>query len=93
MARLHLEPTNPPLNINNAICRAMVIQTYEEIEKAIQALSRRGTPAQEIHLFVSAPQSFMMMLGREFRGMPAVVLYEWTGERYVRACRLPGGLL
>lgn len=93
IARLHLEPVGPPLNIDNAICRAMATQVYDEIEEAIQSLSRRGTPAQEIHLFVSAPQSFMMMLGREFKGMPPVVVYEWTGEHYVRACRLPGGIL
>jgi len=93
IARLHLEATNPPLNIDNAMCRGIATQTYDEIEKALLALSRRGTPAHEIHLFVSAPQSFMMMLGREFKGMPAAVLYEWTGEQYVRTCRLPGGVL
>jgi hypothetical protein len=93
VGRLHLEPANGPSNIDNALCRAMAAQVYDEIEKAVQRLSREGAPVEQVHLFASAPQAFMMMLGREFKGMPPVVLYEWTGDRYVGACRVPGGVV
>lgn len=91
--RLRLRPRGEPLDIDAASCRAMVTQTYEEIERAVARMSRHGQLPEEIHLFVAAPQSFMMLLGREFRGMPPVVLYEWTGVHYVRSCRVPSDIL
>lgn len=79
--RLQMRPAGGPLDVDNQLCRAMVRQTYSEIERAVQQHS-----VQEIHLFVAAPQSFMMMLGREFKGMPPVHLYEWVNDVYVHSC-------
>ena len=87
-ARLILAPREGPLDVDNELCRAMARQTYAEIEAAMQR--RRVT---SIHLFVAAPQAFMVMLGREFKGMPPVHLHEWTGEKYEVSCVLPGGVL
>jgi hypothetical protein len=91
--RLYIGPANGPLTIDAAICRSAVNQIYEEIEQAIHQVGRAVGSVEEIHLFASVPQSLMMMLGREFKGTPPTVVYEWTGERYVRACRVPGGVL
>jgi hypothetical protein len=70
------------------LCRAMVRQAYREIEQIVAA---RGLI--EIHLFAAAPQAFMMMLGREFKGMPSVFLYEWDGTKYLSCGNVPGGVL
>jgi len=87
-ARLRLQPANGPLTVDNELCRAMVMQTYAELERVLQTRS-----ISEIHIFVAAPQSFMMMLGRELKGMPPVQLYEWDGSRYVASCSIPSGIL
>lgn len=86
--RVLLAPRGDPLDVDEQLCRAMVIQTYATIE-----LAMRGHRFSSIHLFVAAPQAFMMMLGREFRGMPPVHLYEWTGTEYIRSCVIPGAVL
>jgi hypothetical protein len=86
--RLILAPPNGPLNVDNELCRAMVHQAYAEIERAM-----RGSQYSAIHLFVAAPQSFMMLLGREFKGMPPVHLHEWTGVGYLETCLVPGNVL
>lgn len=86
--RLLLAPRGDPLDVDEQLCRAMVLQTYAAIE-----LAMRGHHFTSIHLFVAAPQAFMMMLGREFRGMPPVHLYEWTGTEYIRSCVIPGAVL
>jgi hypothetical protein len=77
--RLQLRPNTPPLDVDNALCRAMVRQTYTEVEKAV-----RDYQPTDIHLFTAAHLSYTMMLGREFRGMPPVHLYEWDGNQYVQ---------
>jgi len=64
------------------------IRLYTEIGRAMQ---HRAISA--IHLFVAAPQAFMMMLGRAFRGMPPVQLYEWDGGRYLPSLWVPAGAL
>lgn len=87
-ARLQLRPPGAPLAVDNSLCRAMVAQVYAEIGRAMQ---RRQIKA--IHLFAAAPQAMMMMLGREFRGMPPVQLYEWDGDQYLPSCRIPAGVL
>jgi hypothetical protein len=86
--RLQLTPHDPTLSLDNSMCRAAANQTYDALERVL-----REHCATEIHLFAAAPQSFMAMLGRKFRGLPPVYLYEWTGERYGFACRLPSGVL
>ncbi|MCA1668129.1 MAG: SAVED domain-containing protein [Thermomicrobia bacterium] len=86
--RLQLRPPSAPLVVDNELCRAMVAQVYAEIGRAMQ---RRRISA--ILLFAAAPQALMMMLGREFRGMPPVQLYEWDGGQYLPSCRIPAGVL
>lgn len=86
--RLQLRPPGAPLTVDNDLCRAMVAQIYAEIGQAMQ---RRRISA--IHLFAAAPQALMMMLGREFRGMPPVHLYEWDGGQYLSSCSVPAGVL
>ena len=85
--RLVLTPPNSPLAVDNELCRAMVSQTYAAIESTM-----RGQHVSSIHLFAAAPQAFMMMLGREFKGMPPVHLHEWTGTKYVESVVLPGAV-
>lgn len=87
-ASLILVPPRGPLDVDNELCRAMVCQTYAEIEGAM-----RGRRFSSIHLFAAAPQAFMTMLGREFKGMPPVHLHEWDGARYLTSCTVPGGVL
>lgn len=86
--RLRLQPAQGPLNVDNGLCRAMVKQTYTELERVVQTRS-----ISEIHIFAAIPQSFMMMLGRELKGMPPVHLYEWDGSRYASVCSVPSGVL
>jgi hypothetical protein len=86
--RLRLQPSQGPLNVDNALCRAMVKQTYAELERVVQTRS-----ISELHIFAAVPQSFMMMLGRELKGMPPVQLYEWDGYRYASSCAIPAGVL
>ncbi len=83
-ARLVLLPRQGPLDVNNEICVAMASQTYAEIETAMQ-----GRTFSSIHLFAAAPQAFMMMLGRQFKGMPPVSLYEWTENTYRLSAVVP----
>ena len=92
-ARLLLRPPSGPLNVDNAGCVAMAKQTYQAIDHAMSDLAASGNPIEEIHLFVAAPQAFMMMLGRAFKGMPATYLYEWSGTRYAFTCLIPAGVL
>jgi hypothetical protein len=86
--RLRLTPEHAPLDVDNETCVAMARQTYDEIERMM-----RGRTFSEIHLFAAAPQACMMMLGREFKGLPPVHLYEWTGTRYVRSAVVDGGVM
>ena len=86
--RLHLRPPDSPLDLDNALCRAMVAQVYAEIGRAM-----RGRSISAIHLFAAAPQAFMMMLGREFKGMPPVQLYEWNDGRYIPSLYVPASVL
>jgi len=86
--RLQFQPAAGPLTLDDALCRATADQVYSEIEKVAAAHH-----LEEIHLFVSAPQSFMMMLGQRFKGLPLTSLHEWTGTRYVFACSVPAGAL
>ena len=86
--RLQLRPRGTPLSVNNSLCLSMARQTYVELERTCQSY-----PVDEIHLFAAAPQPFMMMLGRQFKGMPPVHLYEWTDQTYVCCCCIPGGVL
>lgn len=86
--RLQLGPTSGPLDLDNALCLAMVHQVYAEIERMM-----RGQPAHELHIFPAAPQALLMMLGREFKGMPPTYAYDWTGTRYELGCYVPGGVL
>ena len=72
--------------MDNELCLAMVEQTYSELERMLFEHQ-----AREIHLFAAVPQSFMMMLGHKFKGMPPVSLYEWMGTNYVRSCITPLG--
>lgn len=85
-SRLSLIPTGGPLSVDNPLCMAMVRHAYQEIERAIAK-----TGARSIHLFVAAPQSFMMMLAQRFAGMPEAHLYEWDNGRYVKSCVVPAG--
>jgi hypothetical protein len=86
--RLQFRPPSAPLNVDNSTCLAMVRQVYDETERAMQQHR-----IDEVHLFVAAPQSFMMMLGRAFRGMPDTYLYEWSGTTYQFAGRVEAGVL
>jgi hypothetical protein len=85
-ARLSLRPADGPLAVDNALCVAMTRQAYLEIERAMAA-----TGAGSIHLFVAAPQAFLMMLAQCFAGMPEAHLYEWDSERYIKSCVVPAG--
>ncbi len=87
-ARLVVQPLDGALNLDNNSCLAMVARIYMEIERVLQ---QQGI--SEIHLFGAVPQSLMIMLGRRFRGMPPVFLYEWDGSRYLPGCWVPGGVL
>lgn len=86
--RLQLHPHSGALNMDERECRAMVQQTYNTLELALQTYPH----INEIHMFVAAPQSFMMMLGKEFKGMPQVYLYEWSGYTYVHSYCVPSGV-
>jgi hypothetical protein len=86
--RLQLQPSHGPLIVTNELCGAMIAQTYVELERVVQAHT-----ISEIHIFAAAPQAFMMLLGREFKGMPPVQLYEWDGSRYWPSCFIPSGIL
>jgi hypothetical protein len=86
--RLQVQPLDGPLLLDNSSCAAMVDRVYGEIEQALRART-----ISEIHLFGAVPQSFMIMLGRKFRGMPPVNVYEWNGSGYTCGCRIPGGVL
>ncbi len=86
--RLQLQPAGGPLDVDSKLCRTMARQAYREIE---QAVALRGVT--ELHLFAAAPQAFMMMLGREFKGMPPTYLYEWDGTMYHFCCCVQGGVL
>jgi len=66
----------------------MAAQAYAEIERVVQTRI-----ISEIHIFAAVPQSFMMMLGHTFKGMPPVQLYEWNGYRYSQSCSIPSGVL
>ena len=57
--RLQLRPYQP-LNVDNDLCRAMARQAYSEIERVVAQI---GGAVTDTHLFVAAPQAFMMMLG------------------------------
>lgn len=85
-ARLSLTPSGGPLDVDNALCIAMVNQAYAEIERAMAI-----THARSIHLFVAAHQAFVMMLGQRISGMPEVHFYEWDGGSYVKTIVIPGG--
>lgn len=86
--RLQLWPATGPLDLDNGLCLAMVRQVYTEIERIMQ-----DHPAHELHIFAAAPQAFMMMLGREFKGMPPTYVYDWTGTDYELGCHVSGGVL
>ncbi len=86
--RLQLRPPRGRLAVDNSLCRAMVRQTYAELERVM-----RTDRISEIHVFAAVRQSFMLMLGKQFRGMPPAHLYEWDGTEYLYCCRVPGGVL
>ena len=86
--RLQLRPPGDKLVVDNNLCQAMAEQTYSELERTLL-----NHHVREIHLFAAVPQSFMMMLGHKFKGMPPVNLYEWMGTNYVRSCITPPGVL
>lgn len=87
VARLQLRGASGPLDVDNSLCRSMVRQTYTELEKAV-----KGYQPTELHLFMSGHMSYTMMLGREFRGMPPVHLYEWDGNNYVHTYCVAAGI-
>jgi hypothetical protein len=87
-ARLRISPVEPPLNLDETTCRTLALRTYEELERAL-ALVRVET----IHLFVAAPQAFMMMLARQFKGMPPTSVYDWSGTTYEIGYSDPGGVV
>ena len=86
--RLQLYPKDGPLDADNALGRAMVRQAYAAIERVMQT-----EQVAEVHLFVAAQQAFMVLLGREMKGMPETHLYEWNGNQYVHSCTVPGGVI
>lgn len=86
--RLQLTRPRGAPNVDNSLCCAMAEQTYAEIEQVVQT-----RPISEIHVFAAVHQSYMMMLGRAFRGMPATFLYEWYDGKYVQTCRVPPGVM
>lgn len=85
-SRLILTPADGPLVVDNALCLAMVAQAYSEIERALATSAFRS-----VHLFVAAPQSFMMLLAQRWAGLPSTYLYEWDNGRYVESCVIGGG--
>jgi len=87
-ARLQVQPLDGPLILDNSSCSGMVDYVYREIERALQL-----GPFSEVHFFGAVPQALMIMLGRRFRGMPPVYVYEWNGSGYTCGCRIPGGVL
>jgi hypothetical protein len=87
--RLQLRPKGEALTLDNELCSAMVRETYVELEHVLRA----NQGIREIHLFAAVPQSYMIMLGRQFQGIPPVYLYEWTGREYVHTCSIPEGVL
>lgn len=87
-ARLSVKPLDGALTLDNKSCLAMTTRVYTEIERVLQ--TKR---ISEIHLFAAVPQSLMMMLGRSFKGMPPVFVYEWDGSQYRLGCSIPGGVI
>lgn len=87
-ARLQLRPPGEAILVDEGLCAAMAAQVYRELDR-VQGMKR----VTEIHLFGAVPQSLMIMLGRAFKGMPKVHVYEWTGEDYRHAYCMPGGVL
>ncbi|HUV05999.1 MAG TPA: SAVED domain-containing protein [Armatimonadota bacterium] len=86
--RLQLHPPSMAFSVDAALCRAMAAHAYSEIERMITECL-----ISEIHIFAAVPQTFMILLGQQFRGMPPVHLYEWDGTGYTPSCRIPGGKL
>lgn len=84
--RLSLKPLGQHLDVDNALCVAMVEQAYAEIERVVAI-----THSRSIHLFVAAHQAFVMMLAQRFSGMPEAHIYEWDNGQYVKSCLVPGG--
>ncbi|MHB0981022.1 MAG: SAVED domain-containing protein [Thermoleophilia bacterium] len=85
--RISLRPEEP-LRVDNGLCVTMAEQAHAEIERVVVA-----GEVSEIHLFSAAPGSFMVFLGRLFRGMPPVTVYEWEDGQYKPAAALPPGVL
>jgi len=85
-SRLTLIPVDGPLVVDNALCLAMVNQAYTEIERALATAAFRS-----VHLFVAAPQSFIMLLAQMWAGLPTTHLYEWDNGCYVQSCVIGGG--
>lgn len=86
--RLQLRPPTRDFDMDERSCRAVADQTYSEIERVCGQYA-----IDEISLFAAAPQALMMLLGQRFRGMRPVNFYEWTGDGYRLAIRVPGGAL
>jgi hypothetical protein len=86
--RLGLRPPDAPLDVDDALCRAMVEQMHAEIGRAMQ-----GQEVTAIHLFAAASQAVMMLFGRAFKGMPPVQLYEWDGNHYAPSLCVPASVL
>jgi hypothetical protein len=86
-SRLILRP-DEQLNVNSELCRTLTDQVYRELEIAV-----KRTRAKAIHLFTAVPQSFMMMLGRKFAGMPETFAYDFIEGQYGPARRIPSGVL
>lgn len=82
--RLVLRPVAGKVNLNERISRSLAHFVYGHIDHAVNV---KKTDA--VHLFVAAPQAFLMTLATLFQGMPEVQLYEWSGTEYRRTAVIP----
>jgi len=86
--RLQFQPAGEQrITLDAGACRAIVAQVYE-------AVCARQARIDEIHLFAAMPQAFMVMLGKCFRALPPVTVYEFVNNQSYQPClQIPGGHL
>lgn len=87
-ARIQLAPANESMVLDAETAVQIARQVRLQVERAVATWA-----ISEIHLFAAVPQALMVMLGREFRALPTVQVYEYDGRQYRPSGRVPAGVL
>ncbi len=85
---IRVGPVHDPVVVAKHTCGEIARWIYSELERA----ATRVQP-KRIHLFCAAPQSLLMCLGQQFKGMPETLVYDWNGQRYEQGRPIPAGVL